>query len=138
MKGSGDTAPQKSLGSVKMPDPGPTPILWVPKGWGGEKIVVNTSLYCGKILYIMRGKRCSWHYHELKDECFYIQKGAVEITYGYDDNIEDAKTDILVEGDNFYVPPGLRHQMLALKDTELFEFSTHHEDSDSHRVIAGD
>jgi hypothetical protein len=31
-----------------------------------------------------------------------------------------------------------RHQMLALEDTELFEFSTEHFDEDSHRVIPGD
>jgi hypothetical protein len=36
------------------------------------------------------------------------------------------------------VPIGLRHQMLALEDTELFEFSTQHFDSDSHRIIKGD
>ena len=33
---------------------------------------------------------------------------------------------------------GTRHQMLALEDAELFEFSTQHFDSDSNRVIPGD
>jgi hypothetical protein len=33
---------------------------------------------------------------------------------------------------------GLRHQMYALEDTELFEFSTQHFDSDSNRISPGD
>ena len=41
-------------------------------------------------------------------------------------------------GDNFYVPSGLRHQMEALENTELFEFSTQHFDEDSYRVVRGD
>jgi quercetin dioxygenase-like cupin family protein len=45
---------------------------------------------------------------------------------------------ILEKGDNFHIYRGLRHQMLALEDTELFEFSTQHFDSDSIRVIPGD
>jgi hypothetical protein len=36
------------------------------------------------------------------------------------------------------VPPGLVHQMDALEDAELFEFSTQHFNSDSHRLEKGD
>ncbi|HZY58384.1 MAG TPA: hypothetical protein VFE56_01395 [Candidatus Binataceae bacterium] len=36
------------------------------------------------------------------------------------------------------VPAGLIHQMEALEDAELLEFSTQHFDSDSHRVEKGD
>jgi hypothetical protein len=32
----------------------------------------------------------------------------------------------------------MRHQMLAHKDTELFEFSTQHFDEDSIRIESGD
>jgi len=35
------------------------------------------------------------------------------------------------------VPVGLIHQMVALEDCELFEFSTQHFDSDSHRLVKG-
>ena len=50
-------------------------IKHVPKGWGYEKWIVNTEEYCGKLLFFNEGKRCSWHYHKLKDEVFYIQSG---------------------------------------------------------------
>jgi quercetin dioxygenase-like cupin family protein len=45
---------------------------------------------------------------------------------------------ILLPGDSFHVYRGLRHQMIALQDTELFEFSTEHFDEDSYRIIKGD
>ena len=114
------------------------PITIYPKGWGYEKWIVNKEDYCGKLLFIKGGKRCSWHYHHQKDETFYIQSGEVLLIYGTDDDMEKAKMKVLKEGDKFYVPPGLRHQMQARVDTELFEFSTQHFEHDSNRVIAGD
>ena len=111
---------------------------FVPKGWGFEKWIVNSEKYCGKLLYFVKGKRCSWHYHQLKDEVFYVQSGRILVKFSNDDNLENANEIILTKGDNFHVSIGLRHQMLALEDTELFEFSTEHFDEDSHRIKVGD
>ena len=111
---------------------------FVPKGWGFEKWIVNSEEYCGKLLYFVKDKRCSWHYHKLKDEVFYIQSGKVLVKYSDEDDIEQAKTIVLNRGDNFHVYRGLMHQMVALEDTELFEFSTQHFDEDSHRIQKGD
>ena len=108
------------------------------KGWGFEKWIVNKPEYCGKLLFFNKGKRCSWHYHKIKDEVFYIQSGKLTLRYSEDDNLDNAKEIILESGDNFHVYTGLRHQMIALEDTELFEFSTEHFDSDSNRIIKGD
>ena len=49
----------------------------VPKGWGFEKWIVNNEKYCGKILYIVKDRKCSWHYHKIKDETFYVQSGKI-------------------------------------------------------------
>tara|TARA_R110000824_G_scaffold24497_2_gene86241 strand:+ start:13885 stop:14244 length:360 start_codon:yes stop_codon:yes gene_type:complete len=114
------------------------PIKLVSKGWGFEKWIVNKEEYCGKLLYFVRGKRCSWHYHKIKDEVFFIQSGRILVKYSDQDDIKFAKSKILTKGENFHVYTGLRHQMLALEDTELFEFSTQHFDSDSHRILKGD
>ena len=110
----------------------------VDKGWGWERWVVNNEEYCGKLLYFVKGKMCSWHYHKLKDEVFYIQSGKILVKYSDNDEIGDAKELILEKGDNFHVYRGLRHRMIALEDTELFEFSTQHFDSDSYRIEKGD
>ena len=116
----------------------PYQIHFVPKGWGFEKWIVNCEEYCGKVLYFVKGKRCSWHYHKLKDEVFYVQSGKILLKYSHDDDLENAKEIVLERGDNYHIYRGLRHQMIALEDTELFEFSTQHFDSDSYRVIKGD
>jgi quercetin dioxygenase-like cupin family protein len=113
-------------------------IKFVPKGWGFEKWIVNSKEYCGKLLYFVKGKKCSWHFHELKDEVFYLQSGKILLKYYDKDDIALAHELILNKGDKFHVYRGLRHQMIALEDTELFEFSTQHFDEDSYRILKGD
>lgn len=113
-------------------------IKHVPKGWGYEKWIVNNDKYCGKLLFFHKGKKCSWHFHKIKDEVFYIQSGKVRVLYSDDDDINTAKEVILSPGDSFHVYIGLRHRVIALENTELFEFSTQHFDSDSYRIIKGD
>jgi len=110
----------------------------VPKGWGFEKWIVNNKDYCGKLLYFVKGKKCSWHYHMIKDETFYIQSGKILLKYSKEDDLNEAHEIILNKGERYHIYQGLRHQMIALEDTELFEFSTQHLDEDSIRVMQGD
>ena len=74
----------------------------------------------------------------IKDEVFYLQSGKLLDKFSQDDDLENAEEIVLEPGQNFYIYPGLRHQMIALEDSELFEFSTQHFDEDSYRVIKGD
>lgn len=110
----------------------------VPKGWGHEVWIVNKQEYCGKLLFIKEGKQCSWHYHKVKDETFYLQSGKILLKFSESNDRDSSEEVILSPGDTFYIPIGLRHQMFALEDSELFEFSTQHFDNDSNRVILGD
>lgn len=109
-----------------------------PKGWGYEKWIVNKPEYCGKLLYFNAGKKCSWHYHKIKDEVFYLQSGKMIVKFSEEDSISASKEFILNAGDSFHVYVGLRHQMIALQDSELFEFSTQHFEEDSYRIEKGD
>jgi len=111
---------------------------FVPKGWGFERWIVNNDLYCGKLLGFNAGKCCSWHYHAIKDEVLLLNSGSIKVLYSDQDDISRAEEVILKPGDAFHVPTGLRHRMVALKDSEIYEFSTHHEDSDSIRLQHGD
>jgi len=111
--------------------------VFVKKGWGFEDHIVNTN-YCGKLLFMEKGKKLSWHVHKIKDEVFYLQSGSVTVLFGYDEDIDKANSVNLVPGDSFHVPTGLIHRVIAHEDSEIFEFSTHHEDSDSIRLIKGD
>lgn len=105
------------------------------KGWGKELWHCNTVKYCGKSLFFSKGKRCSFHFHKLKDETFALHSGRLIVRYGWDEDIMKATVVILEPGDTFYVPPGLIHQMEAIEDSELLEFSTTHFESDSYRII---
>jgi mannose-6-phosphate isomerase-like protein (cupin superfamily) len=114
------------------------PVHIEPKGWGREIWIANNPLYCGKILEIRKGRRCSLHYHKLKTESFYLHKGRLRIRVK-----DSADSDRLDEfeispGDCMDVAPGFVHQMEALEDSELFEFSTQHFDTDSYRLVKGD
>ena len=97
----------------------------VPKVWGEERWIVNRD-YCGKLLVLKKGFRCSMHHHKNKDETFYINKGRVLMEY-------DGKKMVMKPGDALLIEPNKKHRFTGLEDSEIIEFSTHHEDSDSYR-----
>jgi mannose-6-phosphate isomerase-like protein (cupin superfamily) len=109
-----------------------------PKGWGYEKWIVNNQLYCGKLLFFNENKKCSFHFHKIKTETFYLQSGLIKVLHSFGDDIRQTEEVVLEPGDSFHVPVGLRHQMIALENSELFEFSTQHFEEDSYRIVKGD
>ena len=110
------------------------------KGWGSELWIANDENYCGKLLTINPGKMMSYHYHDIKTETFYVQSGKIMLTYGFSDDIDKANQIALCPGDSFDVPVGMRHRLCNVGDgnAEIFEFSTHHFEDDSYRIIKGD
>ena len=114
------------------------PVHIEPKGWGREVWIANSDRYCGKILEIRKGKKCSFHFHQIKTESFYLRAGRLKLRVKESPEAETIEEFILEAGECMDVPIGLVHQMEALEDSELYEFSTQHFDSDSHRLIKGD
>jgi mannose-6-phosphate isomerase-like protein (cupin superfamily) len=109
----------------------------IPKGWGSELVIENNEMYCGKILKFNKGCKFSMHYHMEKDETWYVNSG--EFLYRWiDTENADVHEQHLSQGDVVRQLPGQPHQIEALSDGEIFEVSTHHEDSDSYRVWPGD
>lgn len=110
------------------------------KGWGKEIWFWNSDRYCYKHLYINKDRKCSYHYHRVKDEIFHCVTGPVTIKFSFGDDISQSETIVLKEDEVFHVPPLLRHQMIADhgRDVILVEISTTHDDNDSYRVIKGD
>lgn len=108
----------------------------VSKPWGYEIWMANNSVhdYCGKILFIFKGKGISWHYHKQKHETFYLKSGKLLIEYSETDSYRERNTKLLEPGDTFEVPIRLRHTMTALEDCEVIEISTFHRDEDSIRI----
>ena len=109
----------------------------IPKGWGKEIIFANNDEYCGKILCFEKGKKFSMHYHILKRESWYVNKGSFLLIW-----ISTEKgvryTEELHKGDVITNERGSPHQLIALEDAEVFEVSTRHYDTDSYRVRKGD
>lgn len=98
----------------------------VEKAWGSEQWIANNSKYCGKILNLKQGFRCSKHLHKEKDETFYLLEGKVALELGN-------KTILLKPGDSAHVLQNTLHSFAGLEDSRIIEFSTTHSDSDSYR-----
>lgn len=130
--------------------------VFVPKGWGWEEWIANSPLYCGKRLFVWKGKKCSWHYHKLKDETFYVAAGEIILRTvrphiiqfwqdkGWDlaamirNDTQAVDTHLLQPNDKFHVPVGMAHRFEGRLESTVFEFSTEHFDSDSYRITPGD
>ena len=109
----------------------------VPKGWGEELIIENNEMYCGKLLIFKKGCKFSMHYHLIKDETWYVDKG--EFLYKWiDTDTAEVKEQKLKVGDVVRQRVGQPHQLIALTDGTVFEVSTQHFDEDSYRVMKGD
>tara|TARA_R100000541_G_scaffold37893_1_gene45713 strand:- start:1062 stop:1475 length:414 start_codon:yes stop_codon:yes gene_type:complete len=107
------------------------------KAWGHELWIINNEKYCGKLLVFKANKQFSMHYHMLKDEAWYINKGEFEYKY-IDTETAELRSKIVREGDCIHLIPGQPHQMLALQEGScIFEVSTQHFDSDSYRILPG-
>jgi mannose-6-phosphate isomerase-like protein (cupin superfamily) len=107
------------------------------KKWGKEVVIVNNDSYCGKILCINKGKKFSMHFHMLKDETWYVAKGALLFRW-IDTSDARIMERILLEGMVVRLSPGDPHQLVAQEDSEIYEVSTTHFDQDSYRVGPGD
>ena len=94
----------------------------VPKPWGHEIIWARGPGYVGKILFVRAGHALSLQYHREKDETIRVLRGALDFEYGpADDGLTHVRLD---PGEGWHIPPGLRHRMTALEDTEVLEVST--------------
>ena len=76
------------------------------------------------------------HYHILKKETWYVAKGKF-LFHWIEPNNGTMNTEYLNVGDTITNERGEAHQVEALEDSELFEVSTKHYDSDSYRIWKG-
>lgn len=100
----------------------------VKKLWGNELWIVNNSKYCGKILTIRKGARCSLHFHPRKDETFFVLSGKVKLYY-------NGSEFIMNKFNSFRIEPGNKHRFESIdKESKILEVSTYHDDEDVVRV----
>lgn len=94
----------------------------VPKPWGHELIWARTERYVGKILHIKAGEALSLQFHRVKDETIMLLSGRMQLVF-FEDG-EAPRSRELAPHEPFHIPPGLRHRMIALEDTDVLEVST--------------
>ena len=111
----------------------PEEMVYVPKRWGYEIWIVNNERYCGKKLFIRQGKWCSYHHHKVKDEVLYIESGRIWMNVSDEVDPKWIYAIDMTPGYAFHVKPDQKHQMHAVEDTIIVEFSTQHFDEDSYR-----
>lgn len=107
------------------------------KTWGSEVWFANNDMYCGKLLTINPGEWSSkgnFHYHEIKDETFFVIEGLLWLDIA-DDETGEYERHILLENDSYRVMPGVKHRFTAAsgKPCRFIEASTTHREDDSYR-----
>jgi quercetin dioxygenase-like cupin family protein len=108
----------------------------VDKVWGAEHWIVNNELYCAKKLFVKKGWQCSYHYHKIKDETFYVETGCVLLEVGDGGHIDVGVIirQSLKPGDIVHLTPGRPHRFTGIEDSIILEISTHHDDDDVVRL----
>jgi len=101
----------------------------VDKVWGREDHIANfkDKGYCGKLLVLKEGHRCSIHRHG-KDETFYVLKGRVFMELEGDNG--EMEYRILVPGNVLDIFDKKWHRFSGLEDSVIVEFSTPDEESE--------
>lgn len=67
------------------------------------------------------------HYHEYKDETFYIVNGRIRAVFR-DIDSEEREEHILLEGDKVHIEPRLAHIFYGIDDALVVEYSTRYYD----------
>ena len=88
----------------------------------GENVGDEEKKYIMKKLYIKKGTRTSFQYHNQKEETNFLIEGSVEAWF------EDTKGHIYIQvlkaGAIWSIPAGLKHRIVTLEDIILMESST--------------
>lgn len=92
------------------------------KPWGREEWLELNKKYCYKRIYINKGYKTSYQYHNFKIETNYLIEGAAELWLENDNGVIEKK--IIKAGEYFSVTPPKKHRVIALTDIILQEVST--------------
>lgn len=94
----------------------------VKKPWGKEIWLELNDRYCYKRIYINKGTRTSFQYHQKKYETNYIIEGEAEV-WLENDNGEIVKKR-MKKDEYFTIAPPRKHRVIAITDVVLQEVST--------------
>lgn len=103
------------------------------KIWGREIQIAEAPSYGAKKLIVKKGKRSSLHYHDLKEETFYLVKGRVLVEY--QDGESKIRKKILSPGKTITIRQKNHHRFNGLENSVIFEVSGQaHDHFDTYRI----
>lgn len=94
----------------------------IDKPWGKEEWLELNEKYCYKKIYLNKGKRTSFQYHEKKLETSYVLSGKIEVWL--ENETGKIEKRIKSPGDYFTIQPPKKHRVVALEDAVYLEVST--------------
>ena len=87
------------------------------KPWGYERPIGEFRGIFLKELFIRKGTKSSLHYHEHKEELFYLVSGKIRVLVG--------EREILMgPGDSLRISPGQQHRIIPEEDSLILELGT--------------
>jgi len=95
-----------------------------PKIWGKNTEIFRNGSVSVNLLDLVKGGTCSYHYHKFKSNTFYVISGKLKIHTEIGDHI-------LRQGENFFLPPLLKHQFEAMEPSiviEIMSVAYNHDD----------
>ena len=97
-------------------------LSYIDKPWGSEEILEKNEQYVLKRLVMLKGRRCSLQFHNLKRETIYVLSGTLKITLG--PSLDLLNETLFRSGDVITICPRYIHRMEAIEDTIYLEAST--------------
>tara|TARA_R110002074_G_scaffold28888_2_gene83129 strand:+ start:87 stop:506 length:420 start_codon:yes stop_codon:yes gene_type:complete len=96
------------------------------KPWGTERTWAGFSGIHGKSLFIRKGCRTSFKYHDLKSEVLMVMSGSASVLMGdelsFKDSIEHPfKSETIGPGDSLLIQSQCPYRITAIEDCEIIE-----------------
>ena len=88
----------------------------------GEEVDHEVKRYVMKKLYIKKGTKTSFQYHQHKVETNFLIEGSVEAWF--EDRKGHIDIKVLQAGSIWTIPAGIKHSIVTLEDTVLMESSS--------------
>ena len=89
------------------------------KIWGERWIIREDSMHGNYFLKLLRGYRCSWHYHTTKYNLFVVLWGKIIIITQREG--EPKRETVLLEGNSFLVEPNQFHEFIVCENSGVIE-----------------
>lgn len=115
----------------------------IEKSWGYE-LLIHNGAYCMKLLVYTKPIASSLHYHESKDESFYVASGMFELQVGDYQIGATPEGDLVASprkslqafprGSYIHLPPRTHHRVRCIEPGVIVEASTHDDPEDCVRL----